>query len=302
MATANIYDMVDTWNDGATTFTAIKMNVTDTASDADSLLMDLQVGGASRFSVSKGGNVKISGNLIDGPSFWDLGRAGSRVARVQGSGIVINGSLRLGAGLNDGNTIVTYDANNTLAQRNSTNAQTFNLYNTYTDASNYERGFMKWNSNVLEIGTEAAGTGTARAVGLKSATQDIVLGESATEIRSRISGTSFPSWVFQRGTSNVRCGIAINNSTADFGSFSNYPVGIRVNNQEKVRVTVAGTLGLSVGNTVSSLPGTPTEGMMARVTDGDSGLTFGNTVVNSGAGATSYLVWYNGSNWTVIGV
>lgn len=53
---------------------------------------------------------------------------------------------------------------NTLDQRNSTNAQTFNLYNTYTDASNYERGFFKWNSNVLEIGAEAAGTGTARTM------------------------------------------------------------------------------------------------------------------------------------------
>ena len=42
---ANIYDMVDTWNDGATTFTAIKMDVNDTASAAGSLLLDLKVGG-----------------------------------------------------------------------------------------------------------------------------------------------------------------------------------------------------------------------------------------------------------------
>lgn len=64
-------------------------------------------------------------------------------------------------------TFLTRDgASNTLAQRNSTNAQTFNLYNTYTDASNYERGFLKWNSNVLEIGAEALGTGTQRTVRL----------------------------------------------------------------------------------------------------------------------------------------
>jgi hypothetical protein len=48
------------------------------------------------------------------------------------------------------------------------NAQAFNLYNTYTDASNYERGFMRFVSNVLEIGTGAAGTGTGRAVSLKT--------------------------------------------------------------------------------------------------------------------------------------
>lgn len=35
MATTNIYEMVDTWNDGAVVFTAIGMNVTDTASDVD---------------------------------------------------------------------------------------------------------------------------------------------------------------------------------------------------------------------------------------------------------------------------
>ena len=60
--------------------------------------------------------------------------------------------------------VLTRDAAGVLAQRNSTNAQTFNLYNTYTDASNYERGYLKWNANVLQLGTEAAGTGTSRRV------------------------------------------------------------------------------------------------------------------------------------------
>jgi len=58
-----IYNMVDTWNAGATTFTAIKMNVTDTASAAASLLMDLQVGGSSKFNVTKAGTTTFSGNL-----------------------------------------------------------------------------------------------------------------------------------------------------------------------------------------------------------------------------------------------
>lgn len=56
------------------------------------------------------------------------------------------------------------DAAQTLAQRNGTNPQTFRLYNTYTDGSNYERGFVRWNTNVLEIGAEAVGTGTARGL------------------------------------------------------------------------------------------------------------------------------------------
>lgn len=60
---ANIYDMADTWNNGATTFTAIKMNVTDTASNVASLLMDLQVGGTTLFSVNKAGGVAFKSSL-----------------------------------------------------------------------------------------------------------------------------------------------------------------------------------------------------------------------------------------------
>jgi hypothetical protein len=45
-----------------------------------------------------------------------------------------------------------------------TTAGPFRLYNTFTDASNYERGFMRWTSNVLQIGTEKGGTGSARAL------------------------------------------------------------------------------------------------------------------------------------------
>lgn len=53
-----------TWNAGGVTFRAIKANVTDTASDAASLLMDLQVGGASRFKVGKDGSLTASFKVV----------------------------------------------------------------------------------------------------------------------------------------------------------------------------------------------------------------------------------------------
>jgi hypothetical protein len=65
---------------------------------------------------------------------------------------------------NNGDLSLFRDAANTLAQRNSTNAQTFRLYNTYTDASNYERLGVNWATNVATIQTENLGTGTARAL------------------------------------------------------------------------------------------------------------------------------------------
>lgn len=52
--------------------------------------------------------------------------------------------------------------------------------------------------------------------------------------------------------------------------------------------------------TVSTLP-TGVAGAQAYVTDGDSGLAWGATAINSGSGSTKYLVWYNGSAWTVMG-
>jgi hypothetical protein len=51
--------------------------------------------------------------------------------------------------------------------------------------------------------------------------------------------------------------------------------------------------------TVSTLPTSPA-GSVCYVTDGDAGLACDDTVVNSGAGATKYLVWFNGTNWKVV--
>lgn len=53
--------------------------------------------------------------------------------------------------------------------------------------------------------------------------------------------------------------------------------------------------------TIANLPGTPSQGMLAAITDGDSSLAWGATAVNSGSGATKYTVNYNGTNWTVMG-
>jgi hypothetical protein len=57
MSTIPIYALTDTWNAAGTTFTGIGLNVTDSASAAASLLIDLQVGGVSQFRVSKGGRI-----------------------------------------------------------------------------------------------------------------------------------------------------------------------------------------------------------------------------------------------------
>jgi hypothetical protein len=146
--------------------------------------LDLQVGGVTQARITKAGSTLVSDislwqNQTPGGSFgkvlWAgpnntviLGRNGFESAYVTGSGFgfSVGGTLGWGYSGSGGTAdlILLRDAANILAQRNGVNAQTFRLYNTYTDASNYERGKIEWASNVLRIGTEKAGTGTARAL------------------------------------------------------------------------------------------------------------------------------------------
>ena len=179
-------DLTQTWNNVATTFTGVKFNVTDTASAAGSLLMDLQVGGVSKAQVTKSGafrtanngegfTVNVSGqpavgigrnSIIGGLSLYASGVSDSASAAITGAGFLLPNTSYFGwtaAGLTQPVDLFLFrDAANTLAQRNGVNAQTLRVYNTFTDASNLERGFFRWSSNVLEIGAEALGTGTQR--------------------------------------------------------------------------------------------------------------------------------------------
>jgi len=178
---AYIYDLADVWASSGTTFTGIKMNVTDTASAAGSLLMDLQVGGESRFKTTKDGETTFAIKNTGGTptiSFLKSGSASSQMSITGSFGIAGNSSMSIAANgpiwldstyvsissVPNNDVRLYRDAANTLAQRNGVSAQAFNLYNTYTDASNYERGFMRFASNVLEIGAQSAGTGAVRNV------------------------------------------------------------------------------------------------------------------------------------------
>lgn len=87
--------------------------------------------------------------------------------RVDNSTIVIisSGQLAFGSsGISAPDVFLRRGAANTFAQHNTTNAQAFNIYNTFTDASNYERGKISWESNSFKIGTEVAGSGTNRSM------------------------------------------------------------------------------------------------------------------------------------------
>ena len=56
---AEIFNMTDVWGDPDIKYTSIKMNITDVASAPDSLSLDLQLNGSSRFSVDKFGGLTM---------------------------------------------------------------------------------------------------------------------------------------------------------------------------------------------------------------------------------------------------
>ncbi len=158
MSTMPIYALVDTWNSAGTVFTGIGLNVTDTASAAGSLLMDLRVGGTSRFSVSKTGvittnaNVNIGINAITANGFRTTGTFGNLALLTDTSPFVSWGASQ--------DVQLTRDAADTLAQRRGTNAQTHRWYRSFTDASNYSRVYLGWSSSTAILATEGAGTGS----------------------------------------------------------------------------------------------------------------------------------------------
>ena len=199
-------------------------------------LLDLQVNGTSQVFIrntgearSLGGFISMSGaNGIAGINDHLYLANTTRIRFMAGASVLSGGT----------DLELARDAADTLAQRRSTNAQTFRCYGTYTDASNYVRAALSSTDSAITLAAETAGTGA----------DDIPINLTAA------------------GTGTIKV-----NSVAE----------------------------VAVSSTVAGLPATPAVGMLTRVTDADTP-AIGSTV--TGGGAAAALVWWNGANWTVIGV
>jgi hypothetical protein len=169
----SLVDLSGIWNTTGTP-TLIKANVTDTASNAASKLLDLQLGGTSRVAIAKNGDFTWTGVspvfrsastvCIDPTTYFNgVTAATSRSAAsngfVVGSGYSFSFSSTTAA--NGSPDLYLYrDAANTLALRNSTNQQKINTYGTYTDGSNYRRlEVTMTTAGVASITPTGAGTG-----------------------------------------------------------------------------------------------------------------------------------------------
>ena len=249
-------------------------------------------------------------------------------------------TLRYQAGFNwsggtlEGNAIdlsLYRDAANTLAQRNSTNAQTFRLYNTYTDASNYERLGVNWASNRLQINTENAGTGTQRALDLGGYTLSFYpngTASSSGRLDLSVGGVLFPDTTLggslgQAG--NVWNNLYVKNIIASSdASINGVTVGLGggsvstniVIGAGALNVTATGGNNIALGvNTLRNLSSGSANsgcgnGSLQTNTTGANNSALGYSALsnnsigsnNTGVGTNSLYINSNGSGSTAIGV
>lgn len=251
--------------------------------------------------VSVSGQIKALGNNIiardagDSQSLALIGGTG-QVAVLNTGQIGFSSTSGAGGALD---VILNRDAANVLALRNGVSAQTFIVSNTYTDASNYERGFLGWLSNVYRIGTANAGTGTYRSTE--------IVGNGIT-FTSKSDGST--TWSMN-GNGHL---LANADNTYDIGASGatrprNIYVGtsVKASNLEFTGSTIIQGAGDGVFKptknaggqlTVATLPAAATAGAGARafVTDANAS-TFASVV--AAGGANGVPVYSDGTNWRI---
>lgn len=193
-----ILDISQTWNGSGVDFVGTRISITNTASATRSVVFRAQVGGTPVFDVRTDNSICI-GNSFSGNQ-WGI-TAGNGIRATQFSSgspspsSFISNDLRAGGSATSGqfnaylgattglillssgvmgfsntsnndlrgtqDTVFTRDAAGNMAQRNGTNAQTFRIYGTFTNASDFVRGSIAATSTTVTIAAQSAGTGAA---------------------------------------------------------------------------------------------------------------------------------------------
>ncbi len=167
MTSQFIYEMTDEWTDGGVNV-AIEIDVTDTSSDAASLLIDLQIGGVSKFSVDKSGGIDsdnisfvssvgtpVNGLKASGTLQLQLFASSNIAMKVQQNLVQVTSGL-LEMGHSGASTRFGHPARDELLQFRGANQQTLGAAIIYTDESNYERTVIENGVRQQSVGTGAA--------------------------------------------------------------------------------------------------------------------------------------------------
>jgi hypothetical protein len=222
-------------------------------------------GGTPTLQIAKSGSASIQ---VTTTATFGIGSSASSLtlnANAGSSPIYAAGSY-LNIGTSANNDVQLYrDATNTLALRNGANAQAFRVYNTYTDATTFERANSYWDSNVLKIGTEKGSVGgTARALELQTdatsrwsigATTGHLLASADNTYDIGASGGSRPRNVYVAG--DVYCSTRLRGSEVLIGSIVAPDVSLYSTGSGVLRVSnsTGSDFGrMMFGGTTSSFP------------------------------------------------
>lgn len=188
-----------TWNTTGTP-TALDINVSHTASHANSLLANFRINSTTKAAIHKDGGMFPGGigqvgiipytntDMVVG----SLSSYYARLSPYSGGGnnnpvFMMSATGRFGfasagGATNTGDVFIERDAANTLALRNQTNAQNFKMYETYTDSSNWGRGSIGFTGGDFIIQSEKLGTGSVRQLHMKALLHRFYVGSGASTV------------------------------------------------------------------------------------------------------------------------
>ena len=141
-----VHDITVTWNNAAVVFTGLRFNVTNTASNANSILHDYQVNGVSRVRIVNG-----SIGLSNFGSLYQITNPGFNIK--------FNGTGTIDLNAAGGEGVVS---NRNVHARHNSGPYGFLAYNQFTNASNYSRLAIVGTATAHVIQPQALGTGVLR--------------------------------------------------------------------------------------------------------------------------------------------
>jgi hypothetical protein len=170
----SLIDLAGTWNTSGTP-SAIKLNIINTASNANSLLVQLQTGGTNRFTINPSGDAvgrRFGGasNYISSESgFFSLWAASTELLAVSANtavGCALRSTSFYSISTSPSGAAADVrwyrDNANVWASRNDTSAQEIRMYGTFTSSTNFQRMTIKSVKQTLSAlsGASATTTGT----------------------------------------------------------------------------------------------------------------------------------------------